>query len=413
MISTKIYNQRLDLKDVDLIYDTKEKSCMKLLKEIYKSKCFKGSYILDIIEIIKSSDTSLSTYHLDVRGDIWVTFTAKIIEYPEDDLISNCKIIRKIEDKVFAKVSHGIVRLLTHDLVRLVKEGDTIPIIVKKSKYMPLRDSISIFAIPFTPSISMNRYVYVLIQPMNPDEIKKMKLYVEHAKKLKEWGTKLKGGSCSRDYIEDLNLYIDSLNISPEDVSELKIKIGKTNTALFLNGVKIGYTTIYQHALDNVLGIPSISVKLAIDAVETNNSTPDSLYLKVDENQRLSWNIINNCFDDESSDDGIIDDENSDDGIIDNESSNESSDDGIIDNESSNESSDDENSDENSDGEVIKDENENIVVGEGEAIKISRRSIDEVVDEVIKEVIKEAKEVVKEVIGVLRLPFVVVVDFIF
>ena len=68
--------------------------------------------------------------------------------------------------------------------------------------------------------------------------------------------------TCSRDYMQDLNLYINNLNISPEEVKELKIKIGKVNSALFLNGVKMGYTTVYQHALDNILGIPSSYVKL-------------------------------------------------------------------------------------------------------------------------------------------------------
>ena len=122
--------------------------------------------------------------------------------------------------------------------------------------------------------------------------------------------------SCSRDYILDLNLYIDSLNISPGDASELKIKIGKTNTALFLNGVKTGYTTIYQHALDNVLGIPSSSVKSAIDDVETNNSTfkvPDSeISVEVDEIGKPWTRITARYFyaDESSDNENSSDDEN-------------------------------------------------------------------------------------------------------
>ena len=184
MITSVIYNEKIDLKHTNLIYQPKEKACMSVLKEIYINRCFKGSYILDIDNIIKISDVIISPYHLDVRGIVWITFVAKVIRYIENDLISDCKIVRK-KDKVFANTKYGNIIILDHEILRLLKEGDYLPIIVKKTAYKPLEKNISIFAFPFIPSVSLKSYMYIITKSLSNQEIDKLKYYINEIKNIK------------------------------------------------------------------------------------------------------------------------------------------------------------------------------------------------------------------------------------
>ena len=162
MITTKYFTKRLDIKDVNLLYKPKEDSCLKILTDIYRGRCLDGAYIIDIDSIVKISNVDISQDHPDARGLVCVMFKAQIILQGVDDLIAQCKIIRRKEDRLFAETKYSNIILPPHDLLKVVKPGDSIPVIIKKSRYTLLRNKISVFAVPYTPSAPIKNYIYVL-----------------------------------------------------------------------------------------------------------------------------------------------------------------------------------------------------------------------------------------------------------
>ena len=186
MIITKIYNQKLDLTNTVDIYGSIEKICMNALKNIFEGKCFQNTYILEIEKILRLSDVIISTSYLDVRGCVWVEFLAKALFYTENDLITNCKIRKKKEDRVFATINNGEVFLMNHELLKMTQEGQIIPIRVKRAGYQPFKNSISIFAIPYVETPSVMNYIYVLNNIISPTNLKKIEIYLNTIKDIKK-----------------------------------------------------------------------------------------------------------------------------------------------------------------------------------------------------------------------------------
>jgi len=282
MASIKIYNQKIDLKDVDLIYMPKEKACMKLLQETYQNKCFKSSYILEIKNIIKISDVSISAYHLDVRGEVWVTFTAEVIRYSENDLIADCKISKKIRNRVFAETKYGNVILLNHELLKLIKEDEHIPIIVKRARYETLRNNISIFAIPFTPSLPISRNMYVLTESMSTEEIDKISSYIDCIKELEEWIKKLKTADVKKYKQFDKLFYPFKKPKKPTLLTTNKKDVSLLNY----------FTMNYDKPIANIIIIPSPEISQSEPFVlkaniESRKSIEDSI-----KKQTQIWNIV-------------------------------------------------------------------------------------------------------------------------
>lgn len=192
MINTKIYNQRVDFKSMISIYTPFKKSCIKVLKDNYQGRCYKGAYIIDIESILKNSDLEISRNHLDGRGSSFVMFKANVIQRDEGDLVAKCKIIKRKDGRMFAETKYSNVILLNHDLLKIVKEGDIIPIIVKKSRYTPLRNKISVFAVPFVPQISANTYIYVCDGSLTSVEVQKLNTYITQMGEINSLIKKLK-----------------------------------------------------------------------------------------------------------------------------------------------------------------------------------------------------------------------------
>jgi len=76
--------------------------------------------------------------------------------------------------------------------------------------------------------------------------------------------------SCSKEYMKDLNMYIESLNLPPKNKDQLMLKIGQVVSAIFLNGVRTGYISIQQHALNNYIGIPHDIVDNSVKDINRN-----------------------------------------------------------------------------------------------------------------------------------------------
>ena len=187
MITTKIYNERLDLKDVNLIYKSKNNACMQKLENNYKGRCHGGAHIIDIEEIINVSDVEISRDHTDCRATVCVVFRANVIQMQENDLISRCKIIKSKGERTFAEANHSNVILSKHNLLKIVDKGDKIPIIILKIKYTNKKNKISIYAMPYTPNVPIKNYIYILTESMTELEIEKINTYLKKIEELRNW----------------------------------------------------------------------------------------------------------------------------------------------------------------------------------------------------------------------------------
>ena len=277
MTDIKIYNQRINLKDVNEIYKTKEKSCMKKLRDNYKGKCYKGAYIIDILSLLEISNVEISRNHTDARALMDVRFEAQVIQRTENDLIAKCKIFKRKGNKIFAKTDYSDVILLQHEILKIVQDNDIIPIIVIKSRYTVLKDRLSIFAVPFVPYVPVKNYIYVMENSLNNDEIKKLKSYNLQLNELKDWIKKLNSTDKKKFTAFDNLFYPFKKQKKPQLLENKNISL-------------LDLSTINLNAFKSGILIPSpeiINSKLFILNSEISNLSSIKSMIEKNENKKM------------------------------------------------------------------------------------------------------------------------------
>jgi len=298
MITTKIYNQRIDFKDVNSIYRPREKSCMLKLRDNYKGRCYKGAYIVDIQSIIKISDVEISQNHSDARASLCVVFKAQVIQREENNAIAKCKIIKRKGDRTFAETQYSNVILLNHDMLKIVKEKDIIPIIIMQNRHTILGDKISIFAKPYTPHVPNKNYIYVITDPMSKYEIHKIKTYISQIEELRKWLKKLEPANMKKFTAFDNIFYpfkkqkepklLENKNISVTDMFSINLESFKNSIIIISPEIKKS-KLFALHA--NISALDSI--KKLLEKNKTQNSSYSlSKYIIISEKAYIVLEII-------------------------------------------------------------------------------------------------------------------------
>ncbi len=153
MIITKLFVVTIQLSAVKHLFSGNiSETCLALLKKKFEGVCYKKSYIIQVIAVIRMSKIRAS-YELKSDVDVDITFSAKVVVYHYGEIIPDCVI------KVFD--AEGIYRgenktcgisidTLRHPHV-VYHIGDVVPIRVLKVAYMPGVSAISVIACPFVP----------------------------------------------------------------------------------------------------------------------------------------------------------------------------------------------------------------------------------------------------------------------
>jgi hypothetical protein len=97
---------------------------------------------------------------LDGDTNLSVLFEVDCIIYIKDEIINGCKIIKKETNGIMHATSkYAGIQLNIQPTVSIFKEGEIIPVIVKRVRYNISQNSISVLAIPFIPiNYNVNYY---------------------------------------------------------------------------------------------------------------------------------------------------------------------------------------------------------------------------------------------------------------
>jgi hypothetical protein len=179
MIVTKTLETTLNLSNPNDIYVKKfDELCIQKLTEKFENKCFNSCYILKILSIVKRSFRYMKET-LDGGMLVDVKFEASVLIYQKDDIINNCRILKKESNSmVHACSDFAGVQFKQLKNYEIYNENDIIPVIVKNIRYNVNQNAITVSAYPFTPvTILKNHFniFYKIKGTMSVDELEIIK----------------------------------------------------------------------------------------------------------------------------------------------------------------------------------------------------------------------------------------------
>jgi hypothetical protein len=164
MIVKKIFETRLDIKDINFIFcQNYNERIIAELTEKYKNVCFKSVYILEITKIIKKGEMYCKNKVLDGSTYMDITFEALGIVYEKGEILHNCKILQiNNNGTMHAKGKYTSIYVKNIDGMNIFKVGEEIPLIVNMCRYNIYETEISVSAIPLIP-IAKKSVIYRVI----------------------------------------------------------------------------------------------------------------------------------------------------------------------------------------------------------------------------------------------------------
>jgi len=143
---------RLDVYDMKDIYSDLDELTMRLLTEKFVNRCFKSSFIIRIVSIIKRSVCALSTTTLVGNGYMNVMFEAEVLVFSPSEIVTGCVVqnIDKVGRITCLSTDNTIAVYIKEDpRLRSIKVGQFLPIRVGRVKYKTGTTAISINAVPY------------------------------------------------------------------------------------------------------------------------------------------------------------------------------------------------------------------------------------------------------------------------
>jgi len=125
---------------------TIDATIIEKIKSAYVGKCYKGVFIISILDITKRGLLIIDKDSRGGKGNVDVEFRATIIRYNVGDLICNAKIFKvtPISYVIQTPYSKGLIHLATNLTVKKGNEGDLIPITISSSAHYPGANDISL-----------------------------------------------------------------------------------------------------------------------------------------------------------------------------------------------------------------------------------------------------------------------------
>jgi len=151
----KVVETRIDIRDItDMFCSNYDAKFLQILRNLYVRKCFKSIYILEINKIISRSDIHCKNKVLDGSTYIDISFEVTGVIYEKGEIIHNCRIIQiNNNGTMHAKSEYASIKIKNVDGLVVVKENDTMPVIVHEHRCNIFEEEISILAIPFIPIV--------------------------------------------------------------------------------------------------------------------------------------------------------------------------------------------------------------------------------------------------------------------
>jgi hypothetical protein len=229
MLVKKILETYLDITNPDDIFSSDlDKTVLDKLHDKFVGICYDSCLILNINKIIRRSYVYMKDT-LDGDVNLSVLFEVDCIIYIKDEIINGCKIIKKETNGIMHATSkYAGIQLNIQPTVSIFKEGEIIPVIVKRVRYNISQNSISVLAMPFIP-INYNVNYYRISGELTNSENDNLRTLLEEINIYEESFKKLAPGN-KKIY----KFFVDLLKQKNIDLLKIKGSFNKINFAKML-----------------------------------------------------------------------------------------------------------------------------------------------------------------------------------
>ena len=142
----------MDISDPkDMFSPNRDEMLISKLTDKFVGVCYMSCYVIKINKIIRRSyiymkDTLEGDSHTNIM------FEVDAIVYQKNEIINGCHIIKKEPNGIIhGKSTYAGIQLSIQPNMSIFKEGDIVPVIVKRVRYNVNQTSMSVLAVPFIP----------------------------------------------------------------------------------------------------------------------------------------------------------------------------------------------------------------------------------------------------------------------
>jgi hypothetical protein len=232
MIIKKILETYLDITDPnDIFSPNRDNMIMEKLTAKFVGVCYMSCFVVKINKVIRRSYIYMKdTLDGDVHTN--VMFEVDAIVYQKNEIINGCKIIKKEPNGIIhGKSDHAGIQLSIQPNMSIFKEGDIVPVIVKRVRYNVNQTAASVLAVPFIP-MPFEPVFYNIVGSLSKQQITDLKSLLSQIKTEEE--------NIKKMNVNDKKIYTFFVDlISPS-------KTTKDNTKLFKNSKKIDINNILE-----------------------------------------------------------------------------------------------------------------------------------------------------------------------
>lgn len=186
MYITKTLEATIDLLDPFEIYSSNlENVVKKKIIEKYVGKCFKSILILEIINIINTSEVIIYDNQLDGTAYIDVQFEVGGIILVEGEILHGCKVSEIFSNAITAEHKYASIKLKkeSSNIYKILEPGKMIPIVVSRVLYTPNKNTISMSGTPYFPNTTGEKIFYNITKQLSPEETEKISLIIDMIEK--------------------------------------------------------------------------------------------------------------------------------------------------------------------------------------------------------------------------------------
>ena len=164
MYIKKFIQATIDLFEARQIYHPdREQMIRDELHRRYVGKCFAACYITEILELVRYSETRMTSDRLDGSASIDVQFCARCIVFAVGEVFCGSRVSHvRLLDIITASdnVVSRIIRNDRRNIDKTIKQGQLIPLTVESVSYSVGRDKMSVAAHPTVPADFVPRVLY-------------------------------------------------------------------------------------------------------------------------------------------------------------------------------------------------------------------------------------------------------------
>ena len=163
MIIKKIIETFLDISDPKEIFaSNRDEIILEKLRAKFVGICFMSCLIMSVNRIIRRSYVYMKDT-LDGDALTNIQFEVDAIIYFDGEIINGVTIVKKEPNGIIhAKSKYAGIQLSIQPNMTIFKEGDVVPVIVKRVRYNVNQNAASILAVPFMPSVYTPIYYNIL-----------------------------------------------------------------------------------------------------------------------------------------------------------------------------------------------------------------------------------------------------------